>query len=779
MTESKRGKKVAIFGTVLQVAIAGAMLALWLATKSLAAMAATWVLAGGVLLWLMVAVLFYCRQLVNQEQAQLDEIASRGQGGTIFGGEDELAARPAAARLHVMERWVVPIFTLLWAAGHAAVGVMTISTLAAIDRPLTLIRLGPAALFTVLIAFMSFLFSRYCTGMGTQRQWRLLRAAGSYLLVNVVLITGVLIAMLAATQTYARADRIIALLAPAVQLLLAAELALNIILDLYRPRVPGQEERPPFDSRLFNLVAQPGRVGHTIAETLNYQFGFEVSKTWFYQLLSRAFGPLVILGAVVMFLMSTNVIVPEGHEGIVYRFGSLPPEPTDGSKRETLGPGISLKWPWPIDRVEMFNTGQVYEIMLGTGEERGGEEDEHDDGHGHGGKDEHDESFINGHRMALWTSEHGDHEELNFLVAVPPERRHDENGQAPGKKDPPSVHIIKLVVPVHYRIEDPYAFSRAARDGHGLLASAAYREMVRYCASASLTEQDDARAGKRPEAIMTSGRGAAAKALKDRLQNVASGLGIRIVHVGLMAVHPPAEVAPEFEKVLQAERAQDEKRFRAEAEANRLLAAVAGTPDEARKLALAIRVLDTLQELDNSRNRPADQTKLLNGYRSRARGDLADVDKVIARSQGARRAAMAAYRVELQEYLTVLDTLAKSPGTFDYAGQLDRARARTDQRFDRAAGQPARLVAEAMADRWEKELKERSRSEAFRWQLAAYTNSPEVYRTDRWLGVWDQILPNIRKYVLAVDRDKVEVWLNLEKQEDPMGGALSGAGTGE
>ena len=60
-------------------------------------------------------------------------------------------------------------------------------------------------------------------------------------------------------------------------------------------------------------------MGHSIAETLNYQFGFEVSKTWFYQLLSRAFVPLVVLGILVMFLISTIVIVPEGNQAVLFR----------------------------------------------------------------------------------------------------------------------------------------------------------------------------------------------------------------------------------------------------------------------------------------------------------------------------------------------------------------------------------------------------------------------------------------------------------------------------
>lgn len=762
MTEEKRGKNVAIFGTVLQTAVTVAMLAMWMLTNSLAAMVCMWLLAGGVLLWLMVTMLFYCRQLAAQEEAELEEIAARGPVGTIFEGEDGVALRPAAGRLAGMERWVVPIFTLLWATGHAVVGALTIAYLARLDKPLTLVRAGPAALFAVLIAFMSFLFSRYCTGLGTRKQWRLLRATGSYLLVNVLLIVGVLMGLLAATQKHSVVDLLVAYVAPVVQLILAIELTLNVILDFYRPRVPGQEQRPPLDSRLFNLVAQPGRVGHTIAETLNYQFGFEVSKTWFYQLLSRAFVPLVILGVVVMFLMSAIVIVPEGNEGVLLHFGRR--------ADETIKPGISMKWPWPIDRVEMFDTGQVYEVVLGTGEEGHGEDEV--------------ESMINGRRMALWTSEHSPeegHAELDFLVAVPP-RTVDTGAAKDGQaRKLPSVEIIKLVIPVQYRIRDPLKFGYVNRKGHALLEKAAYREMVKYCASATLTNP----AGQegRPEAIMTYGRQRAGEELKKRIQKATDklGLGVEVLTAGLVGVHPPAEVAPEFEKVLQAERARDTRRYEAQGKANALLAAVAGTPDDARKLALAIRAYRSLQQLAKPGDSPAGQAESLAAYISRVTEDLDGVDREIGqeKSFGRNSPAQEAYRAELARYLDLLKRVGKEGAAFDYAGELAKARQLADARFDSATGQPAELVAKAQAYRWTTELAERGRAETLRYEMLAYRSNPRVYKFERWLDVWNEVLVDVTKYVLAVDRDTVEIRLNLEKRIDPMAGSITGGDTGQ
>ena len=98
MTETKRGKNVAIVGTILQLVFTAAMLTMWLLTKSLAAMVCTWALASGVLLWLMAAVLFYCRQLAAQEEIELAEMAAR----CFNGAADSEAPALVAAEIDVI-----------------------------------------------------------------------------------------------------------------------------------------------------------------------------------------------------------------------------------------------------------------------------------------------------------------------------------------------------------------------------------------------------------------------------------------------------------------------------------------------------------------------------------------------------------------------------------------------------------------------------------------------------------------------------------------------------
>jgi len=150
--------------------------------------------------------------------------------------------------------------------------------------------------------------------------------------------------------------------------------------------------------------------------------------------------------------------------------------------------------------------------------------------------------------------------------------------------------------------------------------------------------------------------------------------------------------------------------------------------------------------------------------------DLSAVDKEIRHQEllGRSTGENQAHRRELAAHLAVLEKIGSSPSAFDYDSHVARARERADALFEEAWGEPSEFVARARADRWKKELKERGDFESFGRRLLAYRACPEVYTADRWHDLWETVLPNITKYVLAVDRDKIEVWLNLERRDQPL-----------
>jgi hypothetical protein len=364
-----------------------------------------------------------------------------------------------------------------------------------------------------------------------------------------------------------------------------------------------------------------------------------------------------------------------------------------------------------------------------------------------------------------------------------------------------------------------------------MLENAAYREMVRYCASATL---DTTQPGvtDRPQAIMTSGWADASKALQDRIAQAIGpdglDLGVDVASVKLTAVHPPASAAEDFEAVLAAERNQDQLRYEAEGQANKTLAAVAGDPDSALELAMAIRRVEQLDSLANLSRRPAQFDQYLRGYVRQCVESLKLLRKEIVREGllgriaaagpqpgragyagllrkhmgemdkdmramieqildwpmldelgpgGAPKQRLAARQAEnLLELLTILTEGAK----FDFAPALSAAHTQADGMFARAAGDSARLVAEAGAYKLRTEMAERTRAERFQRELDAWKASPNMYVLDRRLDVWDEVLLEMVKkgglvYVIGVDPGKIEVWLNWEQESRGLDSAFEGA----
>jgi hypothetical protein len=96
--------------------------------------------------------------------------------------------------------------------------------------------------------------------------------------------------IVAAAQALSTAELfpILAVAAPTVMILIGTEMLLSVIFGLYQPRRPGQRPRAAFDSRILGWLTHYESLGKIVGEAINYQFGFEVSDSWFYRLLARA-----------------------------------------------------------------------------------------------------------------------------------------------------------------------------------------------------------------------------------------------------------------------------------------------------------------------------------------------------------------------------------------------------------------------------------------------------------------------------------------------------------
>lgn len=104
-------------------------------------------------------------------------------------------------------------------------------------------------------------------------------------------------------------------------------------------------------------MAAPDSIVRSMNEAVNYQFGFDITSSWGYQLLLRSIIRLSVLGVAILLLMSMVVVVQPGEQAVRLRGGRVIGEVTQGS--------MIFKWPWPFESIERFSVGQIRTLVLG------------------------------------------------------------------------------------------------------------------------------------------------------------------------------------------------------------------------------------------------------------------------------------------------------------------------------------------------------------------------------------------------------------------------------
>ena len=464
----------------------------------------------------------------------------------------------------------------------------------------------------------------------------------------------------------------------------------------------------------------------------------------------------------ILIAISSIVIVHDGQQHVISRFGRVMPERTLGE------PGMYFKLPWPVETSRAFDTGRLYELHLGAGHEQH--------------PDIVEAGTFKGREMALWTEEHGHHDDQDFLLAVPP--RKDRTSEAA------DVSIIKLGAMVQYRITEPLKFGYKYADAGEMLESLANREMVQYCSSATLDTPIPGDRKDRPEAIMTYGRRAAADRLKTLIETAVAkmDLGVEIVSVSFLIVHPPAEAAISFEKVLEARLRQRQQRYLAQAKAVTTLSRVAGNQASAMRLALAISLYQKLDSTPSPLEQPGKFADNIKEHIRIAELDTKDLVEYIKRDAARGKASQSiteggdSLKALHQDYLDNIKRLKRLLATQDKskaAGMLKtfaaESRKQADDRLlNLRTGSASAMIAKATADRWRHELSERGKAESFARQTALHEAGPQIFKLDQWLDAWDKVLKGKHKYVIGLDPNRIEHWLKWEGRSGVMPGLFGG-----
>ena len=340
--------------------------------------------------------------------------------------------------------------------------------------------------------------------------------------------------------------------------ILAVELVLAFVIEFYRPRMPGEEERPLPESRLLALFTEPGGVARNVADSLDYQFGFRVSEAWFYRFLERTIVPLLMVMVIAFWLMSCIVVVNPSETALRERFGKVvSPEP--------FGAGVYFKLPYPFESIYRFTSSRVQELTIANHDDDGHEEEEEeeeDDGHGHerpGKKKKKVKHEEKGEPVIVWNIEKAHKGESDYLVGA---RSVEQVKLDADIRDSHGVGLLSAHIPLFFKVNDLYSYTYNNKDTGRILKNLGQRELLEYFIQ---TDWND---------LLGAGRGKASDILRERIQARADelGLGVEVVFVALTGLHPPVGVGGSFDKITAATVDRQKLVQAAQTDANRTMA---------------------------------------------------------------------------------------------------------------------------------------------------------------------------------------------------------------
>jgi len=557
MPTRKKTETTALVGLVVQLICVGVTWLLFLRTgaepwtRSLAVLAQTWFFAPGVLMWVVVFLHSRQRRLAAEEREEMEELRRARLSEELF-EEQELDRMRAHNALLIFERFLVPALSIIFSGVLIYLACRSIWIAYAVERMPTVTEPIVVAIGTAFLAFLGFLVGRYAVGLAQNAEMRLLRAAGAYLLGNVLgsLILAFAMAMVHFGLTWPEVGA--AFVIPGIMGLVGMEIILNLILDIYRPRVPGQEARPPYDSRLLGLIAEPGSMVKTLATTLDYQFGFKVSETWFYRFMARAIIPLLFIQITCLWLLSCLVVVDPHEVAFIERFGSPRLSAGDaarGLEASVFRPGYYLKLPWPFEVARRVPARRIFSMEIGKILYEEGEMP---------ASSSKNIMWVGDPDTILWSEYHVDPKkgfEANFLV---PSGGGLEAGEAP------ATNIARVEAYVCFRVKTKVGSDevdeQAAYDFYyrhaeqwdqaqgqvstvpRLVEDLSYGVMCRLAASQDFIRWVNVEREEVSRQFV--------QMLQEELDDHKAG--VEVVYAGIPSVHPPAEVADGFEQVIKA-----------------------------------------------------------------------------------------------------------------------------------------------------------------------------------------------------------------------------------
>lgn len=535
--------------------------------------------------WIMLAIVFdqHRRERLEALEAETLEAASARESSVFGTMSDDL--RVNAKRLAWMHKVLVPAISILVGLSLIGMGAWKYFEItrnisgATADAANAAFRgswfeeypgiphQGWAISLGLGVAVVGFVFARYTSGMSKNPLWFALRAGSSAAVAASLFGLAIALGQFAEILGAVRASRYLLVAFPIASMVLGAEVLVNFLLNLYRPRKPGEMPRPPVDSWLLSSIAAPDQIAKNIGGAIGYQFGVDVTGSWAYRLISRSLGTLVLFAAGVVWLLTCVTIVGPDERGVRVRLGQR--------IGEQVEPGLCFTLPWPIERIERTATTQLRTVNLAT--ERPPESLKH----------------------ILWTNDHKIKDEFKVIVRA---SRAAEATQIPSAPAAPTtaadgssaqaavepVALLVVEVPLVYRITNLKEYEELAtpQTRDAFLRAIARREVIRYLGS---LDEEELLSRKRIEASEKIKQLVTAALAREHT-------GVEAVFCAVEGVHPPKDTAAAFESVVSSQLVAQAVVDRARLDAVRALIGAGGSQRGAEAIAAEIDALDKLRQ---------------------------------------------------------------------------------------------------------------------------------------------------------------------------------------
>ena len=272
--------------------------------------------------------------------------------------------------------------------------------------------------------------------------------------------------------------------------LCAAELWLRGLDGFFRSRAPSPEIVLPVRLLTLTTLFRGSNPLRRVMDVVERRLGLSLRSTWAIGFVRRSLG--VLLASLVLLVWASTMLVVIGpdEQGIRLRFGRL-------ATRAPVTPGLHAKWPWPLETVERYPVTRVQRLGLGYA----------------GSAKE----------SLLWGRRHAG-EEYQLLLG---------DGR----------ELVSADATVSYRIRDVLAFVFGSQNPRETLDALAYRLLMRETVATNL------------DRLLTADRAEFGRRFATALQQAcdAQGLGLEIVHVGFVSLHPPVGIAGAYEDVVSAQ----------------------------------------------------------------------------------------------------------------------------------------------------------------------------------------------------------------------------------